>query len=122
MKTTLPYPGLAPGRRIRWSGLVDGWRLIALGAAGAVALPVLVVLASLLAPSGEVWAHLAGTVLQDYLWSTLGLALGVGCGVLVIGVGTAWLVSMCRFPGRRLFEWALLLPLPVPAHILGYPL
>jgi iron(III) transport system permease protein len=120
MRTTLQYADLALDRRARWSGLIDGWRLIALGAAGAVALPVLVVLASLLAPSGEIWAHLAGTVLQDYLWSTLGLALGVGCGVLVIGVGTAWLVSMCRFPGHHLFEWALLLPLAVPAYIIGY--
>jgi iron(III) transport system permease protein len=120
MKTSLPYVELAADRRLRWSGLIDGWRLIAVGAAGAVALPVVVVLASLLAPSGEIWAHLAGTVLQDYLRSTLGLALGVGCGVLLIGVGTAWLVSMCRFPGRRLFEWALLLPLAVPAYIIGY--
>jgi iron(III) transport system permease protein len=120
MRTTLPYAELALARRPRGSGLIDGWRLIALGAAGAVALPVLVVLASLFAPSGEIWAHLAGTVLQDYLWSTLGLTLGVGCGVLVIGVGTAWLVSMCRFPGRHLFEWALLLPLAVPAYIIGY--
>ncbi|HEX6115238.1 MAG TPA: hypothetical protein VFZ10_23290, partial [Geminicoccaceae bacterium] len=61
--------------------MIDAWRLIGLGVALAVALPVLVVLASLLAPSGEVWAHLAGTVLQEYLWNTLGLTLGVGCGV-----------------------------------------
>ncbi|MGH6900842.1 MAG: ABC transporter permease [Geminicoccaceae bacterium] len=93
---------------------------MALTVAGAVALPVLVVLASLLAPSGEIWAHLASTVLWDYLWSTATLALGVGAGVLAIGVGTAWLVSMCRFPGQRLFEWALLLPLAVPAYIIGY--
>jgi iron(III) transport system permease protein len=120
MSTTLPYAELALDRRTRWWRLIDGWRLIALGAAAAVALPVVVVLACLLAPSGQIWAHLAGTVLQDYLWSTLGLALGVGCGVLVIGVGTAWLVSMCHFPGRHLFEWALLLPLAVPAYIIGY--
>ena len=100
--------------------MIDAWRLIALGVAGGVALPVLVVLASLLAPSCEIWAHLASTVLRDYLWNTLSLALGVGAGVLVIGVGTAWLVSMCRFPGRELFEWALLLPLAVPAYIIGY--
>ena len=48
------------------------------------------------------------------------LTLGVGSGVLLIGVGTAWLVSMCRFPGQQLFEWALLLPLAVPAYIIGY--
>lgn len=120
MKTTLPYADFAPERRARWPRLIDGWQLIALAAAAAVALPVLVVLASLLVPSGEIWAHLASTVLRDYLWSTLGLALGVGSGVLALGVGTAWLVSMCRFPGQRLFEWALLLPLAVPAYIIGY--
>jgi iron(III) transport system permease protein len=46
--------------------------------------------------------------------------IGVGFGVLVIGVGTAWLVTMCRFPGSRLFEWALLLPLAAPAYVLAY--
>src|SRR5690606_28376852 len=120
MKSTLPYVGPLPARRTRWTGTIDAWRLIALAAAVAVALPVLVVMTSLLAPSGEICAHLASTVLWDYLWSTFALALGVGCGVLVIGVGTAWLVSMCRFTGRRLFEWALLLPLAVPAYIIGY--
>jgi iron(III) transport system permease protein len=120
MKSSLPFDMPALARRPRLSGLIDAWRLVALAAAGTVALPVLVVLASLLAPSGEIWAHLASTVLPDYLWSTASLALGVGCGVLVLGVGTAWLVSMCRFPGRRLFEWALLLPLAVPTYIIGY--
>jgi iron(III) transport system permease protein len=120
MRSTLPYADFGLERRARWPRLVDGWQLIALGAAGAVALPVLVVLTNLLAPSGEIWAHLASTVLWDYLWNTAILALGVGAGVLVIGVGTAWLVSMCRFPGQRLFEWALLLPLAVPAYIIGY--
>lgn len=120
MRSTLPYADLAVARRARRPAAIDGWSLIALGAALAVALPVLVVLASLLAPSGEIWGHLADTVLWDYLGSTLGLALGVGTGVLVIGVGTAWLVSMCHFPGQRLFEWALLLPLAVPAYIIGY--
>src|ERR687885_1774133 len=46
--------------------------------------------------------------------------IGVGVGVLLIGVGTAWLVTLCRFPGSRLFEWALLLPLAAPAYVLAY--
>ena len=48
------------------------------------------------------------------------MILGVGTGVLIIGVGTAWLVTMCRFPGRRTMEWALLVPMAVPAYVIAY--
>ncbi len=41
-------------------------------------------------------------------------------GTVLIGTGTAWLVTLCCFPGRRIFEWALLLPLAAPAYILAY--
>jgi iron(III) transport system permease protein len=81
---------------------------------------VLVVVGSVFLPRGDVWSHLASTVLSGYVVNTLLLALGVAVGVTVIGVGTAWLVTMCRFPGRQLFEWALLLPFAVPAYIIGY--
>ncbi|GHA98291.1 iron(III) ABC transporter permease [Modicisalibacter luteus] len=96
------------------------WTLLTLAIALAVAVPVLVVLAHVLMPSREVWAHLADTVLGRYLVNTLVLALGVGLGTAVIGTGTAWLVAMCRFPGRRLFEWALLLPLAMPTYVIAY--
>jgi iron(III) transport system permease protein len=46
--------------------------------------------------------------------------LGVAVGTLIGGVGTAWLTSMCRFPGRGVFEWALLLPMAMPAYIIAY--
>ncbi len=85
-----------------------------------VALPVLTVLGQVFVPAPEVWAHLIDTVLPRYLLNTAGLALGVGIGVLVIGVGSAWLVVMCRFPGQRVFEWALLLPLAVPTYVIAY--
>ena len=85
-----------------------------------VALPVLVVLGSLAAPSEGVLAHLASTVLGEYVTNSLILLLGVGAGVLVIGISTAWLVTMCRFPGSHFCEWALLLPLAAPAYLLAY--
>ena len=85
-----------------------------------VALPVFVVLTSLFESSGEVWRHLASTVLEDYVFNSLVLMLGVGVGVLALGVSTAWLTSMCRFPGRSFFEWALLLPMAMPAYIIAY--
>jgi iron(III) transport system permease protein len=110
------------GAPAAWRGprLLDRWSLLAVALALTVALPVLVVFASLLLPTEGVWSHLASTVLWDYLSDTALLVLGVGLGVIAIGVGAAWLVSMCQFPGRGFFEWALLLPLAVPTYIIGY--
>lgn len=88
--------------------------------AALVSLPVLAVLVQVGQPSGGVWTHLAETVLPRYLVNTGWLTLGVGTGVLLLGVGTAWLVAMCRFPGRRVWEWALLLPLAVPTYVIAY--
>jgi len=109
--------GAAPSRfRTR----PNGWTILTLFVAGLVTLPVLTVLANVLVPSSQVWGHLFETVLADYVLNTLGLMIGVGAGTLIIGVGTAWLVVMCRFPGKRIFEWALLLPLAVPTYVIAY--
>lgn len=85
-----------------------------------IALPILVVISSVFTNQGEIWSHLATTVLPRYILNSLGLAAGVSLGVLILGVGTAWLVTLCQFPGRGIFEWALLLPLAAPAYILAY--
>ena len=66
------------------------------------------------------WSHVAATVLPSYVANTALLLLGVGAGVLVLGIATAWLVSMCRFPGSRILEWALLLPMAMPAYLMAY--
>ena len=60
------------------------------------------------------------TVLSRYVNTTIGLMLGVGAGALLIGTYSAWLVTLCRFPGRRIFEWALLLPLAMPSYVVAY--
>nr|WP_136254158.1 iron ABC transporter permease [Halomonas niordiana] len=96
------------------------WSVLTIGIALIVALPVIVVLAHILVPTDGIWQHLASTVLGRYLSNTLFLVVTVGLGTFVIGTGTAWLVVMCRFPGRRLFEWALLLPLAVPTYVIAY--
>lgn len=85
-----------------------------------VALPVLVVLAHIFFPSGDVWQHLASTVLPRYLSNTVVLSVSVAVGTTIIGTACAWLVVMCRFPGKRVFEWALLLPLAVPTYVIAY--
>ncbi|MBV2235316.1 MAG: iron ABC transporter permease [Sterolibacterium sp.] len=86
-----------------------------------VAMPVVSVLGHL-GQSGEsaTWTHLAQTVLPEYLSNTLYLCLVVGCGAILVGVATAWLTAMHDFPGRRFFEWALVLPLAMPAYVLAY--
>ncbi len=98
----------------------DGWSLLTVIIAAFVALPVVTVLAHVVVPAGDIWGHLSETVLSRYVTNTLGLMVGVGLGTLIIGVGTAWLVVMCRFPGRWVFEWALLLPLAVPTYVIAY--
>ncbi len=96
------------------------WRLASLLIAAIVATPILIVFASWLGPPSDVWRHLADTVLAGILRNTFVLVLGVGSGVFIIGVSLAWLTSMCEFPGRRIFEWALMLPLAIPAYVLAF--
>jgi iron(III) transport system permease protein len=94
--------------------------VFAVALAALLSLPVLVVLLNLLAPSTGTWQHLADTVLADYVANSLLLMLGVAFGVIVGGVTTAWITTMCSFPGRRVFEWALLLPMAMPAYVMAY--
>ncbi|MEE8266041.1 MAG: hypothetical protein V3R62_06805, partial [Acidiferrobacterales bacterium] len=96
------------------------WRLASLAIAATVAAPIVVVCAAWLTPSGEVWRHLADTILLELIRNTVILIVGVGAGVLVLGVGLAWLTAMYDFPGRRLFDWALMLPLAIPAYVLAF--
>jgi iron(III) transport system permease protein len=95
-----------------------GWFAVALAAV--LAVPVVYVASKVFAAGGGSWHHLVETVLADYVWNTLWLALGVGIGVMIVGVGTAWLVTMCRFRGSQTLEWALILPLAVPAYVMAY--
>ena len=112
-------PGKTPGRTKRKARL-SGWSVLVTFLALLIAAPILVVVSSVFAPAGEVWRHLSSTVLPDYVRNSLLLMVGVGAGVLLVGVGAAWLVTMCRFTGQRVFEWALLLPMAVPAYLLAY--
>lgn len=91
--------------------------------AGLLLLPVLSVFASWLswdAQSGQILREMAATVLPDYTLTSLLLCLAVGVGVAVVGTGTAAAVTLFEFPGRRAFEWALLLPLAMPAYVVAY--
>ncbi len=89
--------------------------------AALAALPVTSVGLNLLAGgTGATWSHLLDTVLGRYISNSLWLCLGVATGVALLGVATAWLTAMHEFPGRRVFEWALVLPMAVPAYVMAY--
>ncbi len=97
-----------------------GWQLAAVPLALIAAMPMLVVFSGWLQADNEIWQHLADTLLADLLVNTLVLVAGVAVGVLLLGVSLAWLTTMCDFPGRRLFDWALMLPFAVPAYVLAF--
>ncbi|WP_135075551.1 iron ABC transporter permease [Terasakiella sp. SH-1] len=103
----------------RWAWLnvwTVGTVLIALMAVA----PICAVIYLSLTPGDDIWSHLVETVLTDYISNTLLLMIFVALGTLSIGVGSAWVVSMCRFPGKKIFEWALLLPMAMPAYVIAY--
>ena len=95
--------------------------LISLFVAALVVAPLASVSLNLLVSgTSGTWSHLAETVLPDYIKTTLWLCAGVGLGVAALGVGAAWLVTRHDFFGRRHFEWALVLPLAMPAYVAAY--
>src|SRR5690606_24869606 len=96
------------------------WLSATLAIAFVVCLPILAVFYIALNPEENIWPHLVETVLPRYIRNTLWLLLGVGITTTILGVASAWLISMCRFPGRTLFAWALLLPFAVPAYVIAY--
>lgn len=100
-----------------------GERLLAFGTyflTGLVVMPVLAIVIMAMGSSGNLWPHLVSTILPRSIATTFQLMVGVGVIVFVVGVSTAWLVTMCRFPGRRWFDLALLLPFAVPTYIIAF--
>ncbi len=102
-----------PVHRLLWSftpGLV----------AALVVVPMVLLVGRLMHPTGEVWSQLWSTILPEMIRNTLVLMLGVGVITFVVGSGLAWLVTAYRFPGSRVFDWALILPLAMPTYVMGF--
>lgn len=98
----------------------DVWQCTAIIIAGLVVVPIGVLLTSVFKPERDIWNHLAETLLGSLLLNTFWLSLGVLVCTSLLGVSLGWLTGACSFPGRRLFSWALILPLAMPAYVLAF--
>jgi len=119
MTTITARPVLPAPRRL--FGSAPLW---AVAVVGLVTLGVLAPLASLLLTAAEgdaeIWPHLVANVLPAALWDTGRLLAGIAVLAGLIGIGTGWLVTAHRFPGRDTLAWLLPLPLAVPTYITAY--
>ena len=96
------------------------WSSLPLAVLTVFTAPILIVILSLFGGFSENWFHIFDYLIFDYVKSSLILVLGVASIVLAVGTVTAWIVTTYNFPGKRLFEWALILPLAIPPYILAY--
>lgn len=110
-----------------WQKRLGGSQLlliVSLTVAILVGVPIFGVLSNLVvgagADTGSTFAHLWATVLPEYVLNSVYIAVIVAVLAGIGGVGCAWLVAVFDFPGKRIFEWALVLPLAMPAYVVAY--
>ena len=96
------------------------WLLLSLVMTLLMTTPIWVLVSFIFEPTNDNWTHLADTLLPEYIINSLWLMFGVTIGTLILGVPTAWLISQYQFTGRAILQWALLLPLALPAYIIAY--
>ena len=101
-------------------GQTQKWSLVSIFIAMLFAIPVITIFVHLFYPQTDIWQHLTNTVLGNYVSNSIILVIGVSIGTFLLGVPSAWFCTMYNFPGRRIFAWALLLPLAMPAYIIAY--
>ena len=82
--------------------------------------PILTVFSYLFHPSTELWDHLANNLLINYLSNTLIIVFSVAFITLLIGVSSAWLIAMYKFPGKDIFKWLLVMPIAIPTYVSAY--
>ena len=98
------------------------WHLFLLVMALPTLLALLGVVSALLQPDASVLSHLLQYVLPSAVTNTIMLVLGVGLVTTLLGVGLAWLTSVCEFPLRGFFVWALILPMAIPGYVMAFAL
>jgi iron(III) transport system permease protein len=106
--------------RIISTYLRNPWLLLLLTVTLIISIPLLVILGGVFSEGGEIWSHILMNLVPTYVINTFLLMLGVAVLTFILGVSTSWIVTMYRFPGHRFFEWALILPIALPAYISGF--
>lgn len=97
-----------------------GWLIAIAGITVVITLPLWVVVQFNFHPRSDTWQHLVDYVLWGYIKNSFLLAIGVAVGTFMIGVPAAWLCALYKFPGKRILEFLLLLPLAIPGYIIAY--
>ncbi|HKE62833.1 MAG TPA: iron ABC transporter permease [Nitrospira sp.] len=100
--------------------LTSPLQLVVLASAALILLPLGYVTSQAVLADPAVWSRLWATRIPELLSNTVWLAASVGCLTVMLGVSTAWIVTRVEFPGRRLWEGALVLPLAMPTYVLAY--
>lgn len=108
------------GKKLR-GGLPGGrWIISTLAITLVILVPLFIVILEFFYPSSSIWQHFISSLIPGYLKNSLLLLAGAGICTFILGTGTAWLVSMYSFPGRKFFAWALVMPITIPSWILGF--
>ncbi len=100
--------------------LLNPWVITGFFGTLVIALPLLVIAREIFTPGDETWKHILRNLVPGYVMNTIALMAGVAILTFLMGVSTAWLVTMYRFPGRKFFIWALILPIAIPGYINGF--
>lgn len=111
--------GILDNRRVRPARYPFA-RIATVAISAIVLLPVATLVAIALSGDARDWPHLATTVLPGAVTTTAYLLLLVSAGTASMGVTSAWLIVGYDFPLRRVFAWALILPLAVPPYLAAY--
>jgi len=98
----------------------NGWTFSAVLISLLVSLPILTIIFNLFQPSGATWQHILDTVLKNYIFNTVLLMLAIGTITSICGLSMAWIITNFNFPGSKLADWLLILPLSIPTYIMAY--
>ena len=102
------------------NSVISPWGILSSLVLVVFVLPILIVISSIFGEWSENWSHIYDFALFNYIYNSSILVIGVLFIVLIIGTTSAWIVTNYQFFGKNTLEWALILPLAVPAYILAY--